>query len=129
MTGMAYFLKRTVCYEKADLYHLLLLNSGFFFLMLRGHERVWLSDDQMRELYQQKEAGYWHGVRENFKDEGVNCGFAQGAKKGSDAGKAKERKNLLAAARTMLNDGMDRLKVQRFTGLTDEEMESLCGAN
>ena len=124
---MAYFLKRAVCCEKADLYQLLLPNRGFFFLMLRGHERVWLSDDQMRELYQQKEAGYWHGVRENFKDEGFNCGFAQGAKKGSDAGKAKERKNLLAAARTMLNDGMDRLKVQRFTGLSDEEMASLCG--
>lgn len=95
--------------------------------MLRGHERVWLSDDQMRELYQQKEAGYWHGVRENFKDEGFNCGFAQGEAKGSDAGRAKERKNLLAAARAMLNDGMDRLKVQRFTGLSDEEMASLCG--
>ena len=124
---MAYFLKRAVCCEKADLYQLLLPNRGFFFLMLRGHERVWLSDDQMRELYQQKEAGYWHGVRENFKDEGFNTGFAQGEAKGSDAGRAKERKNLLAAARTMLNDGMDRLKVQRFTGLSDEEMASLCG--
>ena len=69
MTGMAYFFffKRTVCYEKADLYQLLLLNSGFFFSDAWGNERVWLSDDQMRELYQQKEAGYWHGVRENFR--------------------------------------------------------------
>ena len=88
-----------------------------------------LDDVQLQELYQRKEAGYWHGVRENFKDEGFNCGFAQGEAKGSDAGRAKERKNLLAAARALLDDGMDRLKVQRFTGLSDEEMASLCGEN
>ena len=100
---------------------------GFFFLMLRGHERVWLSDEEFRELYLQNEAAYWRGVRATFKREGFDTGFAQGEAKGSDAGRAKERKNLLAAARTMLNDGMDRLKVQRFTGLSDEEMASLCG--
>ena len=88
-----------------------------------------LDDVQLRELYQRKEAGYWHGVRANFKDEGFNTGFAQGNAKGSDAGRAKERKNLLAAARALLDDGMDRLKVQRFTGLSDEEMASICGAN
>lgn len=90
---------------------------------------MWLSDEEFREIYLQNEAAYWNGVRANFKHEGFNCGFAQGNAKGSDAGRAKERKNLLAAARTMLNDGMDRLKVQRFTGLTDEEMASICGAN
>ena len=44
---------------------------------------------------------------------------------GKAEGKAEERKNLLEAARTMLNEGMDRLKVQHFTKLTDEEMASL----
>ena len=86
-----------------------------------------LDDDQFRQFYLENIEAYWEGVRENFKTEGFNCGFAQGEAKGSDAGRAKERKNLLAAARTMLNDGMDRLKVQRFTGLSDEEMASLCG--
>lgn len=88
-----------------------------------------LDDDQFRQFYLENIEGYWEGVRANFKDEGFNTGFAQGNAKGSEAGRAKERKNLLAAARTMLNDGMDRLKVQRFTGLTDEEMASICGAN
>ena len=88
-----------------------------------------LDDDQFRQFYLENIEAYWCGVRENFKTEGFNCGFVQGEAKGSDAGRAKERKNLLAVARTMLNDGMDRLKVQRFTGLTDEEMASICGAN
>ena len=88
-----------------------------------------LDDDQFRQFYLENIEGYWEGVRANFKSEGFDTGFAQGNAKGSDAGKAKERKNLLAAARTMLNDGIDRLKVQRFTGLSDEEMASLCEAN
>ncbi len=90
---------------------------------------MWLSDEEFREIYLQNEAAYWNGVRANFKREGFETGFAQGAAKGSEAGRAKERKNLLSAARAMLNDGIDRLKVQRFTGLTDEEMASICGTN
>ena len=44
-------------------------------------------------------------------------------------GQAEERKNLLAAGRALLDDGMDRLKVQRLTKLSDEEMASICEAN
>ena len=66
-------------------------------------------DDKMREFYRQNEEAYWNGVLATAKAEG----------------KAEERKNLLEAARTMLNEGMDRLKVQHFTKLTDEEMASL----
>ena len=74
-------------------------------------------DDQMREYYRQNENAYWKGVLATAKAEGIAEGEARGI--------AKERKNLLEAARTMLNEGMDRLKVQHFTKLTDEEMASL----
>ena len=71
---------------------------------------MWIEDDdKMREFYRQNEEAYWNGVLATAKAEG----------------KAEERKNLLEAARTMLNEGMDRLKVQHFTKLTDEEMASL----
>ena len=60
-----------------------------------------------------KRDGYWEGVIANAKDEA----------------KAEERKNLLAAARTLLAEGMDRLKVQRYTQLTDAEMASICEVN
>ena len=71
---------------------------------------MYLSDeDKMREYYRQNENAYWKGVLATAKAEG----------------KAEERKNLLEAARTMLSEGMDRLKVQHFTKLTDEEMASL----
>ena len=66
-------------------------------------------DDKMREFYRQNEEAYWNGVLATAKAEG----------------RAEERKNLLEAARTMLSEGMDRLKVQHFTKLTDEEMASL----
>ena len=81
-------------------------------------EKMYLSDDdQMREYYRQNENAYWKGVLATAKAEGIAEGEARGI--------AKERKNLLEAARTMLNEGMDRLKVQHFTKLTDEEMASL----
>ena len=70
-------------------------------------------DDKMREFYRQNEEAYWNGVLATAKAEGIA------------EGEAKERKNLLEAARTMLSEGMDRLKVQHFTKLTDEEMASL----
>ena len=79
---------------------------------------MYLSDeDQMREYYRQNENAYWKGVLATAKAEAIAEGEARGI--------AKERKNLLEAARTMLNEGMDRLKVQHFTKLTDEEMASL----
>ena len=78
-------------------------------------------DDKMREFYRQNEEAYWKGVLATAKAEGI----AEGEARGEARGIAKERKNLLEAARTMLNEGMDRLKVQHFTKLTDEEMASL----
>ena len=77
-------------------------------------------DDKMREFYRQNEEAYWNGVLATAKAEGI----AEGRAEGEAIGIAKERKNLLEAARTMLK-GMDRLKVQHFTKLTDEEMASL----
>ena len=74
---------------------------------------MYLSDDKMREFYRQNEEAYWRGVLATAKAEGIAEGKAEG--------KAEERKNLLEAARTMLSEGMDRLKVQHFTKLTDEE--------
>ena len=83
---------------------------------------MYLSDeDQMREYYRQNENAYWKGVLATAKAEAI----AEGEARGEARGIAKERKNLLEAARTMLNEGMDRLKVQHFTKLTDEEMASL----
>ena len=83
---------------------------------------MWIEDDdKMREFYRQNEEAYWNGVLANAKAEGRAEGIAEGEARGI----AKERKNLLEAARTMLNEGMDRLKVQHFTKLTDEEMASL----
>ena len=71
---------------------------------------MWIEDnDKIREFYRQNEEAYWNGVLATAKAEG------------RAEGKAEERKNLLEAARTMLNEGMDRLKVQHFTKLTDEE--------
>ena len=83
---------------------------------------MYLSDDKMREFYRQNEEAYWRGVLATAKAEGIAEGKAEG--------KAEERKNLLEknlleAARTMLSEGMDRLKVQHFTKLTDEEMARL----
>ena len=78
-------------------------------------------DDKMREFYRQNEEAYWRGVLATAKAEGRAEGIAEGRAEG----RAEERKNLLEAARTMLNEGMDRLKVQHFTKLTDEEMASL----
>ena len=76
---------------------------------------MYLSDDKMREFYRQNEEAYWRGVLATAKAEGIAEGKAEG--------KAEERKNLLEAARTMLSEGMDRLKVQHFTKLTDEERQ------
>ena len=78
---------------------------------------MYLSDDKMREFYRQNEEAYWRGVLATAKAEGIAEGKAEG--------KAEERKNLLEAARTMLSEGMDRLKVQHFTKLTDEEMKRI----
>ena len=83
---------------------------------------MWIEDDdKMREFYRQNEEAYWNGVLATAKAESKAEGIAEGEARGI----AKERKNLLEAARTMLNEGMDRLKVQHFTKLTDEEMASL----
>ena len=82
-------------------------------------------DDEMREFYRQNEEAYWRGVLATAKAEGI----AEGEAIGEARGIAKERKNLLEAARAMLNEGMDRLKVQHFTKLTDEEMASLLKSN
>ena len=79
----------------------------------------------MREFYRQNEEAYWNGVLATAKAESKAEGIAEGEARGEARGIAKERKNLLEAARTMLNEGMDRLKVQHFTKLTDEEMASL----
>ena len=90
-------------------------------------------DDKMREFYRQNEEAYWNGVlataKAESKAEGIAEGEAIGIAEGEAIGIAKERKNLLEAARTMLNEGMDRLKVQHFTKLTDEEMASLLKSN
>ena len=90
---------------------------------------MYLSDDKMREFYRQNEEAYWKGVlataKAESKAEGIAEGIAEGRAVGIAEGEAKERKNLLEAARTMLSEGMDRLKVQHFTKLTDEEMASL----
>ena len=67
--------------------------------------------------------------RSRNKAESKAEGIAEGRAEGEAIGIAKERKNLLEAARTMLNEGMDRLKVQHFTKLTDEEMASLLKSN
>ena len=90
-------------------------------------------DDKIREFYRQNEEAYWNGVLATAKAESKAKGIAEGRAEGKAEGKAigiaKERKNLLEAARTMLNEGMDRLKVQHFTKLTDEEMASLLKSN
>ena len=91
----------------------------------------------MRKYYEENRDGYWEGVIANAKDEGIAEGIAIGEAKakaeakaeGKAEGKAEERKNLLAAARKLLAEGMDRLKVQHYTQLTDAEMASICEVN
>ena len=67
-------------------------------------------DDQMREYYRQNENAYWKGVlataKAESKAEGRAEGIAEGEARGEARGIAKERKNLLEAARTMLSEGM-----------------------
>ena len=90
---------------------------------------MWIEDDdKMREFYRQNEEAYWNGVLATAKAESKAEGIAEGRAEGEAIGIAKERKNLLEAA-PMLNEGMDRLKVQHFTKLTDEEMASLLKSN
>ena len=87
----------------------------------------------MRKYYEENRDGYWEGVIANFKDEakaeGIAEGIAIGEAKAKAEAKAEVRKILLAAARTLLAEGMDRLKVQQITQLTDAEMASLCEVN
>ena len=79
---------------------------------------MWIEDDdKMREFYRQNEEAYWNGVLATAKAESKAEGIAEGRAEGEAIGIAKERKNLLEAART--------IKVQHFTKLTDEEMASL----
>ena len=80
---------------------------------------MYINDKElMRKYYEDNRDGYWEGVIANAKDEAKAEGKAEG--------KAEERKNLLAAARKLLAEGMDRLKVQQVTQLTDAEMASIC---
>ena len=86
-------------------------------------EQMYIDDKElMRKYYEDNRDGYWEGVIANAKDEGI----AEGIAIGEAEGKAEERKNLLAAARKLLAEGMDRLKVQQVTQLTDAEMASIC---
>ena len=98
-------------------------------------EQMYIDDKElMRKYYEENRDGYWEGVIANAKDEGIAEGIAIGEAKakaeakaeGKAEGKAEERKNLLAAARKLLAEGMDRLKVQQVTQLTDAEMASIC---
>ena len=78
-------------------------------------EKMYINDKElMRKYYEENRDGYWEGVIANAKAEG------------KAEGKAEERQTLLAAARTLLAEGMDRLKVQRVMQLTDAEMASIC---
>ena len=89
----------------------------------------------MSEQDNENEMSEFARMLSDFKDKsfsegfinGFARGFSEGFVEGFAKGQAEERKNLLAAGRALLDDGMDRLKVQRFTGLSDEEMASLCG--
>ena len=108
-------------------------NRILFFLMFwRLKKCISATTTKWREYYRQNENAYWKGVLATAKAEskaegraeGKAEGIAEGEARGEARGIAKERKNLLEAARTMLSEGMDRLKVQHFTKLTDEE--SLC---
>ncbi|HIX57339.1 MAG TPA: Rpn family recombination-promoting nuclease/putative transposase [Candidatus Anaerobiospirillum pullistercoris] len=70
-------------------------------------EKMYINDKELiRKYYEENSDGYWEGVIANAK--------------------AEERQTLLAAARTLLAEGMDRLKVQRVMQLTDAEMASIC---
>ena len=68
-------------------------------------------DDEMREFYRLNEEAYWRGVlatakaesKAEGKAEGIAEGIAEGEARGEARGIAKERKNLLEAARTMLS--------------------------
>ena len=78
-------------------------------------EKMYINNKElMRKYYEENRDGYWEGVIANAKAEG------------KAEGKAEERQTLLAAARTLLAEGMDRLKVQRVMQLTDAEMASIC---
>ena len=83
-----------------------------------------MSDQENEDAVSEKDKSFSEGFINGFAR-----GFAEGFVEGFAKGQVEERKNLLAAGRALLDDGMDRLKVQRYTRLTDEEMASICEAN
>ena len=102
-------------------------------------EKMYINNKElMRKYYEENRDGYWEGVIANAKAEGIAIGEAKAKAEGIAEGiaigeakakaeaKAEERKNLLAAARNLLAEGMDRIKVQQVTQLTDAEMASIC---
>ncbi|WP_290604054.1 hypothetical protein [Arsenophonus sp. ENCA] len=58
------------------------------------------------------------GIREEGKIEGIQEGIQIGEQTG-------EKKASMKIARQMLESGMDRQSVMKFTGLTDTEMSTL----
>ena len=55
-------------------------------------EKMYLSDDKMREFYRQNEEAYWRGVLATAKAEGIAEGKAEG--------KAEERKKESSGSRS-----------------------------
>ena len=125
MSRLDRWLQYLICSDPQEV--LAFAKSDAIFGKVLEAEKMYIDDkDLMRKYYEDNRDGYWEGVIANAKDEGIAEGIAIGEAKAKAEAKAKERKHLLAAARNLLAEGMDRLKVQRAMQLTDAEMASIC---
>ena len=83
----------------------------------------------MRDAY----ATYKYAIKTGLEDgrkqgleEGMAQGMAQGMEKGMEKGKAEaERQKNIEFAKLMLSDGDSTEKIQRYTGLTAEEINEI----
>ena len=125
MSRLDRWLQYLICSDPQEV--LAFAKSDAIFGKVLEAEKMYIDDkDLMRKYYEDNRDGYWEGVIANAKDEGIAEGIAIGEAKAKAEAKAEERKHLLAAARNLLAEGMDRLKVQRAMQLTDAEMASIC---
>lgn len=79
----------------------------------------------MRDAY----ATYKYAIKTGLEDgrkQGLEEGMAQGMAQGIEKGKAEaERQKNIEFAKLMLSDGDSTEKIQRYTGLTAEEINEI----
>ncbi|HCL56666.1 MAG TPA: hypothetical protein DHW82_06615 [Spirochaetia bacterium] len=81
-------------------------------------------DDQMREIYeyQEKKRKDEKTLINSFYKKGVKEGINQGIKEGEIKG---EKRGKIETAKNMLKDGFSTIQIQKYTGLSVEEIQKI----